>query len=263
MTDNINEAAAWLISARQNMTVQDNLPKPLYPDSTRQAYRVQAEMIAQLSKQNDSSVIGYKLACTAAPLMKLLGTDGPFYGCLMKHSTYANDIALAAAEFTQRIVEPEFLLVMGKDLPASDEPFTANTILPFIGNLIPSIEIVDHRYADFTKVGVKALIADNAIHGISVLGKPVEKWKSIDLAAHGVNLWVNDDIRETGSGANVLGNPLNAAAWLANTFKAHGKALKQGDLITTGSATPTYQAVAGDRIRADFGSLGEVLVSFT
>lgn len=76
-------------------------------------------------------------------------------------------------------MEPEFL-------PVYDDPHTAQTVLPFIGSLIPSIEAVDHRYADFTKVGTNALIADNAIHGVSVLGKPVDNWKMVDLAGHAI-----------------------------------------------------------------------------
>lgn len=262
MENNVTDAARWLLSARQNMTVADNLPTSLYPGSTRLAYRAQEDLVSQLTELNDSPVIGYKLACTFAPLMKMLGTDGPFYGCLMKHSTFENNVALAARDFTQRIVEPEFLLVMGEDLPVSDDPYTAQTILPFIGSLIPSIEVVDHRYTDFTKVGANALIADNAIHGVSVLGKPVSDWKTVDLAGHAVKLWINGEIRETGSGANVLGNPLNAMAWLANILKSHGKELKKGDFVTTGAASPTYQAVAGDQIRGDFGEFGEVDMSF-
>lgn len=263
MGENLTDAAAWLLSARQDMTVQDNLPPSLYPSSTRQAYRVQEELVLRLKKLHDSPVVGYKLACTFAPLMKMFGTDRPFYGCLMKHSTYDNNVALAAKDFTQRIMEPEFLLIMDKDLPASGHPYTAETILPFVGKLVPSIEVVDHRYSDFTKVGINALIADNAIHGVSILGEPVNNWKTIDLAAHRVDLRINGEIKETGSGENVLGNPLNAMAWLANTLKSHGKTLKKGDLVTTGAASPTCQAGAGDQIRASFGELGEVDMSFT
>lgn len=69
------------------MTVAGNLPISLYPDSIRLAYRVRECLVSQLTGSNDSSVIGYKLACTFAPLVKMLGTDGSFYGCMMKHST--------------------------------------------------------------------------------------------------------------------------------------------------------------------------------
>ncbi|MCY4051380.1 MAG: hypothetical protein OXE41_09060 [Gammaproteobacteria bacterium] len=263
MENIVSDAAEWLLTARQDMRVQSNLPTSLYPDSVLQAYLVQEELVSRMSKLNDSPVIGYKLACTFAPLMKMLGTDGPFYGCLMVHSTYQNNIKLEAENFSQRIVEPEFLLEMSADLPASDEPYTAQSILPYIGDLFPSIEVVDHRYTDFTKVGVNALIADNAIHGVSVLGEAVSDWKSFDLVTHKVDLCINGKIKETGIGENVLGNPLNAMAWLANTLKSRGKTLKKGDLVTTGATSPTYQAVAGDLVRGDFGQLGEVILSFT
>ncbi len=258
----ISDTTEWLLAARKNMSVESNLPKSLYPDSSRQAYQVQEELVSKMVRLHDSPVIGYKLACTFTPLMKMLGTDGPFYGCLMEHSTYENKCTLATEDFTVRIVEPEFLLEMNADLPVTDEPYTAQSIFPYIGNLIPSIEVVDHRYIDFTKVGVNALIADNAIHGVSVLGEAVSDWKNIDLITHKVDLCINGEIKETGTGANVLGNPLNAMAWLANTLESHGKRLKKGDLVTTGATSPTYQAVAGDVVRGDFGELGDVVVSF-
>ncbi|MXZ80575.1 MAG: hydratase [Gammaproteobacteria bacterium] len=263
MGNEVIAAAECLLSSRQGKTVQDNLPPSCYPGSAEEAYRVQEELVSRVVIQHDSRVIGYKLACTNRPLMELLGTDEPFYGCLMEHSTHASGAELAAADFTQRIVESEFMLEMGADLPASDTPYTAETIAPFVGKLIPAIEVVDHRYTDFTKVGVNALIADNAIHGASVLGEPDgEKWKTIDLAAHEVVLQINGEVVERGSGANVLGSPLNAMAWLGNRLQSRGKGLRKGDIVTTGAACPIYHAVAGDRILVSFGELGEVDLSF-
>jgi 2-keto-4-pentenoate hydratase len=55
-----------------------------------------------------------------------------------------------------------------------------------------------------------------------------------------------------------LGHPLAALAWLANELPTFELQLKEGDYITTGTATDVYAASAGDEIRANFGKLGRV-----
>ncbi len=64
-------------------------------------------------------------------------------------------------------------------------------------------------------------------------------------------------------GANALGHPLDALAWLANQGVLGGRGLKAGDVVTTGVVTPFIYVEAGDRVTADFGALGEVNLRFT
>ena len=66
-------------------------------------------------------------------------------------------------------------------------------------------------------VGAAQLIADNACADYFVLGPPApDGWQSIDLAAHRVTGRVNDGAPREGVGANVLGDPREALAWLVN-----------------------------------------------
>ncbi len=257
------EAAAFLLNHRINKHTIDNIPDELYPDSEAGAYAIQKVLVQNLTAQNNSISCGYKLACTNKPIMELLNVNGPFSGRMMSHSTYPEDIALCASDFVRRVVELEFVFVMANDAPQAGEPYTADTIKQHIGSFVPGVEIVDHRYNDFTQVGGNALIADNAIHGASILGKPdAVLWKKQDLARYPVTLYVNDQINALGNGANVLGSPLNVMAWLANHLISRGKSLKAGDIVTTGTACNVYYANAGDRITADYGILGNVSFSF-
>jgi 2-keto-4-pentenoate hydratase len=107
-------------------------------------------------------------------------------------------------------------------------------------------------------MGAAALIADNACHGAWVKGALMKNWRDIDLAAQPVRLMVNGKTAGTGSGAAVLGHPLNAVEWLVNKLASHGLGLKAGQFVTTGVTTETYMAEAGDRVQADFGSIGSV-----
>ena len=111
-------------------------------------------------------------------------------------------------------------------------------------------------------VGAPSLLADNAIHGTWVVGEPYAGWREIDFATHPTALVVNGTRTFRGSGAAVLGNPLNVVAWLANELPKFGRKLRRGDKITTGLTTDVYLAKPGDHLAADFGPMGRVEMTF-
>ena len=53
-----------------------------------------------------------------------------------------------------------------------------------------------------------------------------------------------------------------AAADLVNHLAERGYALKAGDFISTGAASVPQPFAAGDLVRANFGELGVIEVSF-
>ena len=254
--------AKFLLDARFSQTLHDNIPAELYPVTPLQAFEIQSEIVTNLTAKYHSEVCGYKLACTNNLAMNLLNVTEPFPGRLMSHSTHQTGVTFDYDDFCHRVVELEFGFRIDKDIPKTDTLYTAESIKPYIGEFLPGIEIVDHRYKDFTQVGALALISDNAIHGQSVFGEASLDWRSIDLSEHSVNLYVNQTLVSSGSGANVLGNPLNVIAWLQNHLCQRNQTLRGGELITTGTACDVYSAQRGDSIKADFGHLGDVCCFF-
>jgi 2-keto-4-pentenoate hydratase len=67
----------------------------------------------------------------------------------------------------------------------------------------------------------------------------------------------------TGAGGAVLGSPLNALAWLANTVGPLGITLEAGSVIMPGSVTAAISVTAGDSVTAEFAGLGSVTANFT
>ncbi|MCH9674210.1 MAG: hypothetical protein K0U93_22420 [Gammaproteobacteria bacterium] len=73
----------------------------------------------------------------------------------------------------------------------------------------------------------------------------------------------NGEVAAEGSGADVLGDPRIALAWLANSHAHRGCGLQAGDIITTGVCGVPAPIGRGDNLTADFGPLGGVEVGIT
>jgi 2-keto-4-pentenoate hydratase len=255
-------AAETLFDMRLARRTVAALPPEAVPTSLAEAYSAQALLVRKMLARLGGKTIGYKAAATNVSAQRQMDVDGPFFGTLLSATSHGSPATLPAAAFTLRIVEAEFGFEMAEDVPPSIAPYTAETITPFIATAIPAIEVVDHRFHDWRLVGAPSLAADNAIHGAWVAGEPVRDWTALDLSRHPVTVIVNGAPWREGSGANVLGNPLNVVAWLANELPKHGRMLRGGERVSTGTTAEVYFASAGDRVTADFGPLGKAEVGF-
>lgn len=258
--DRIALAAEFLFNLRKNPQPVQAIPAEFAPQSPAEGYAVQARLLRMLLDESGGHAVGYKIACTSLMAQKALGVDGPFFGELLSHSCQRAPATLRAADFTLRCIETEFGFEIAHDVPSGPQ-YTSDTISEYIGAVIPSIEIVDHRYWDWKMIGAPSLLADNAIHGAWVTGEPCSAWRDFDYATHPVRLIVNGTTSYPASGA-VLGNPLNVVAWLANELPKYGRTLREGGRITTGVTTDIFMANAGDHLSADFGALGKVELQF-
>lgn len=260
--DRVAAAADFLAELRRTRGAAEALPEACRPGEASEAYAVQAALVERLLAPSQGYAVGYKVACTNKLAQDLLRVGGPFCGRLLSPTVHTAPARLAAGDFVHRVLEAEFAFEMADTVPASAEPYTAASIAPFLGAVLPAIEIVEWHYEDWTAAGALSLIADNAIHGAWIVGEPYAAWRDLDLAAHEVRLIVNGHVLTQGNGAAVLGHPLNVMAWLANELPKFGGTLKAGDRVSTGVCTDVYEGKAGDSVRADFGVLGGVDLVF-
>ncbi|WP_119422011.1 2-keto-4-pentenoate hydratase [Desertibaculum subflavum] len=253
-----DKASDLLLKARLERAPLAGLPEDCRPADETAAYAIQAEHVARLCRQLGGRTIGYKVGATGAGARKLLNTDHPFYGRLIDKLAQGSPAKLSPAESRMRVIEAEFAFRMGRDLTPRGKPWTFDEVQGAILTALPAIEVVDSRYAEWTKVGVLSVIADQGSHGHWVQGRETEDWRGLDLAAHKVTLSVDGAVVREGAGRNVLDHPLNAVLWLANTLNETGQTLRAGEYISTGTAIDIYLAKPGETIGADFGVLGKV-----
>ncbi|MGO1118674.1 2-keto-4-pentenoate hydratase [Rhodovibrionaceae bacterium A322] len=250
---------ARLLAARRAGRAVEQPPQGM---QLEEAYRLQKLAAVTSGKQP----VGYKLGATSQKAQAFLQLEGPFYGRLFQESCHRDGVSLPADDFIFRLIEPEFALVLGQDLPPREEAYAEDEVAEAVQAVRPAFEIVCSAYGSpaWTTAGAPALIADNGAHGALVLGEETKGWNLTalqGLAQAEVTLSVDGKDIGSGAGAQALGGPLLALTWLANELR-HGPGLKAGEIVSTGVVTPFLELAAGQEALADFGSLGRLKVSF-
>jgi 2-oxo-3-hexenedioate decarboxylase/2-keto-4-pentenoate hydratase len=73
---------------------------------------------------------------------------------------------------------------------------------------------------------------------------------------------INGSEAGRGTGADVLGHPHHALAWLANHLAAEGRGLHAGQIVLTGSLVKTVWLKPADRVVMELDGLGRVEAGF-
>jgi 2-keto-4-pentenoate hydratase len=255
-------AATAIAVARRNRTPLKPLSADVAPQTEADGYRIQ-EALRDLLAAEFGALVGYKIGCTSAVMQEYLDIPHPCGGSVFAKGVHDSGASLRAADFVRVGVECEIAVKLASDLAPSAAPFTADTVAQAIGAYLPAIEIVDDRYADWQILGAPTLVADDFFAAGCVLGKPVARSAAPDLLDVIGRAVINDTEIARGTGADVLGHPHNALAWLANHLAADGNGLRAGQIVLTGSLVKTIWLNAGDRVTMDLSGLGRVEVAFT
>lgn len=221
------------------------------------AYAVQ-EINTLVWQGQGRRIVGRKAGLTAKTVQHQLGVDQPDFGVLFDDMQVADGGTLDASCGLQPKAEAEIAFVLGKDLPSPDT--TSEMAADAVATVHAAIEIVDSRIADW-KITFADTVADNGSSAYFVLSKEGLPLDGLDLEGATMEMKINGEVRSNGVGSAPLGNPLNAAAWLACTLAQRGEPLKAGDILLAGALGPMVAINPGDHIHAAVTGIGEA--SFT
>ena len=259
--DALRQAAQIIAAARTSLTPLPALPEKIIPTSVDDGYRIQAEVHRLLAPELGPWV-GYKIGCTSEVMQKYLAIAHPCAGGVPARAAHRTGVVLNAADHVRVGVECEIAVRLGQDLVPSGAPFTRDSVAGSIECYLPAIEIVDDRYVKWETLGAPTLIADDFFAAGIVLGEPVARSAVPDVVAVEGRTLVNGRETGRGTGADVLGHPHNALAWLANHLASQGRALRAGEIVMTGSLVKTVWLEAGDEATMEFSGLGKVQATF-
>jgi 2-keto-4-pentenoate hydratase len=229
----------------------------LEPTDAAGAYAVQ-EINTRFWQAQGRRVVGRKAGLTAKAVQTQLGVDQPDFGALFDDMRVADGGTLDPAQAIQPKAEAEIAFVLAQDLPSPDT--TPEQVAAAVASVHAAIEIVDSRIADW-KITFADTVADNGSSAFFVLADAGLPLGGLDLEGAKMEMSFDDEVVSTGIGSAALGNPLNAAAWLAQTLAARGEPLKAGDILLAGALGPMVALKPGVTVRAKVAGIGEC--SFT
>lgn len=223
----------------------------------QQAYEVQTAL-TKLWVARGRRIVGRKIGLTSKSVQKQIGVDEPDFGAIFEDMIVPDGSVIAANKVIQPRVEGELSFRISKDL-AGD--VSAEDVIEATEYVCASIEICDSRIKNWD-IRLEDTLADNASSCLVVLGKNKLKPKLDELPKLKMKFIHNGEVVGQGSGADCLGNPANAVAWLAGALARFGAKLTAGDIVMSGALAPMISAKSGSRFEIDFENLDRVSVSF-
>ena len=229
----------------------------LEPTDAIGAYAVQ-EINTRFWQSEGRRIVGRKAGLTAKAVQAQLGVDQPDFGVLFDDMRVADGGMLRPAKCLQPKAEAEIAFVLSADI--NSPKTTIDDVAAAVASVHTAIEIVDSRIADW-KITFADTVADNGSSAFFVLSDHGLPLTGLDLEGAGMEMTFDGEVVSTGIGAAALGNPLNAAAWLAQTLAARGKPLKAGDILLAGALGPMVALREGVTVQATIAGIGSC--SFT
>lgn len=255
MQSNTQQLAAMLLEAQRTaVPVSEEFRQDF---TLAEAYAVQ-ECIRQEKERQGARVIGKKVGFTSRAMREKFGIDIPDYGSLFSDQIFAQGTSIKASQFIKPHVEGEiaFLLAEGLQGPG----VTVGDVHRATKGVMACLEFVDFRWG-FTPTFYDS-VADNAACGGFLLGSKLIPLDGLDLRYIAMFMTKNGALINSGAGVEVMGDPVNAVAWLANTLAEHGGALKAGQIVLSGAITAAEPVRSGDSMTVCFSKLGQISVQF-
>lgn len=222
--------------------------------SEADAYKIQFAVHDKLAAQGDK-LAGWKVALTLPTQYEPLKLSGPVFAGVYRSGLRQSGASFDTGYPLKPGIEPELVVKIGKDA-AGGPKYTADSIKGHIANVWCGMELVDNRYADVTKMSGPARIADNVLQAALVTGTEIKDWQKLDFPALKGRSLLDGRELASGPGSAVMGAMPISLAWLANKLIEHGRMLKAGDLVLTGSVHPPAFLPGTGVARTEFEGLG-------
>jgi 2-oxo-3-hexenedioate decarboxylase len=173
---------------------------------------------------------GWKLGFTNQALWSRLGLDRPIRARIYRETLCGTD--LDSADLVQPRIEPEIVVGFGADVPGMSD---RDAIADAVEWVAAGLEVVQCHFDAWEMTPAEA-IADAGVHAALAIGPRtmVDGDAVRSLSAATCHLMRDGVLTATGSGADVLGGPLDALHWL---LKGLPDGVQSGEIVTTGTLT--------------------------
>ena len=229
-TETIRAIARELHEAKEGVYTVPYVSPRLPDHDLDSAYAISEEFATLRERELGVRRVGRKVGLTNPLVQQRVGVFEPDYGIIHDDMVFESGVVLPASRYNRLLIEAEVAFVLKADILDA----TPATIAAAIDYVTPAFEIVDFRY-DGSVGQIVDTIADNAGCSGLVLGVERHPYGSVDLTQVEMVITAGDTEITRGVGSNVLGDPINAITWLAETAIRTGYPLRAGEVLLSGS----------------------------
>ncbi len=223
--------------------------------SMSEAERIRDGLVSELSA-SQGRIVGYKAGLTNPAVQKRFGVDSPVRGVLLE-KMMLEDGAEVPAKFGAVPFSEADIVVVVKD-EGINQAKTPAEVMEHIASIRPFLELPDLVTAKEQPLTGAVITAFNVGARLGVLGKPIAPSPGmVDALAKMTVIMRDQDGKELARapGSAILGQPLNAAIWLAQDVARSGGRLHAGDILSLGSFTAPQFTKPGTAVTVTYEGL--------
>jgi 2-keto-4-pentenoate hydratase len=249
-----DDLAQRLVNARRRHHLIDAvMPEGLPPDAAT-AYAIQQAVLAGLGTKTG----GWKVGARAP--------GGPASGApIPAPLIYASPARLERQAFFRVLVELEIAFRFAEPIEPRGSAYARDEVLALVGHILPAVEIVDSRFAEWPNVAPLAQLADAQNNGALVTGHALPYAtlaRSLDFVAPELELSFDGVSLVPEAPGNPAGDPRELLVWFVNHCAAMGITIEPEWTITTGTYVGAHRIDGPGVLRGHIDGLGEVEVAF-
>lgn len=222
------------------------------------AYAVQ-RLLLERRVSEGARYVGPKLGFTSRAKMAQMGVDEIIVGWLVDDMELPLGGTLDLSGLVHPRVEPELVFRLGRDVGAE---VNEDDLIDAVEAVAPAVEVIDSRYRDF-RFSLPDVVADNTSACRFVLGEWQEIGAQVEVNHLPVTMFVDEQPVQTGSTADILGDPFTALRELAPIARRHAFPLPAGAIILAGGATAAAPLAGARTVRAEIGGMAPVAFHVT
>jgi len=248
--------AGSFVAARLAARALPDYPGPL-PKTLADAYARQDAAIALWPDE----IAGWKVGGVPDPWPARLGESRLLGPIFRRHLWYARTDAITCLPVIPggfAAVEAEYVFVLATSVPAERSEWTPAQAAEVVAELRVGIELAGSPLATINELGPAVVVSDFGNNAGLLIGGPIANGASRPLESLTCDMHV--DARRVGRGgaASIAGGPLAALAFALGCCARRHRALKAGDVISTGACTGIHSVRIGEAVRAAFAGTAEL-----
>jgi 2-keto-4-pentenoate hydratase len=248
--------AETFVAARLAAVPLQAFPGVVPPDLVA-AYRCQDAAIALWP----DVVVGWKVGWIGAAQQRIYGEErlvGPIFRNAVRAAQLDDEVEFPVFAGGFAAVEAEFVFRIAADAPAGKLEWSDEEAARLVAGMHIGVEPASSPLATINELGPAVVVADFGNNAGLLLGPEVAGWQERIRAGMACETFIDGRSVGRGGTARLPKGPLGALAFALARCALRGRALRAGDLVSTGAASGIHDILPGQSAVLAFDGIGSL-----